>query len=283
MNKTCQVCLTKHDIQHFDDLSVLALDGSLARSPCRELLNILLLPHKNITIPRFFEEVHKTYKTISKHDVNSFFKMNEYLIQHAQLTRRAQTKRTKQTPYNILGNKLEYFEVDILIPQKRNQTGKKTILMAIDQISRYLFYVILPSKSSASSVDGMKTLITKIRTKQQNIYNGLFVNSTIKMASDYGREFNNSKVRNLLRSSNVKLTMEKKRNRLPFINRQGYMSSFLIILQISLMFPATHDMWSGPVWFWPMCMSYLLMKLAINEKGIPVIDAFGLHHNCQRL
>ena len=78
------------------------------------------------------------------------------------------------------------------------------VLLIIDQVSKFCFAAFFKRKKEENIVEGFKTIMQEIRTKQnENILT--YLNTNMLFLTDYGEEFKFSKVVRYLESNNSKI------------------------------------------------------------------------------
>ena len=113
-------------------------------------------------------------------------------------------KKTKKFQHYITDNNcLSTFQAD-LITYKFKSEGFIYVLLVIDQVSKFCFAAFFKRKKEENIVEGFKTIINEIRTKQnENILT--YLNQNMLFLTDYGEEFKFSKVVRCIESNNSKI------------------------------------------------------------------------------
>lgn len=105
-------------------------------------------------------------------DVEKFFMQNRYLSQYSGQRRNQKKKKRKHQYRQIFENSdsLQTFNVDLMENSRKelNHNSTNYTLIAVDIVSRYIFYENLLSKKTRMIVEVFKSLLKKIR-KLKNI------------------------------------------------------------------------------------------------------------------
>ena len=113
-------------------------------------------------------------------------------------------KKDKQFQHYITDNNcLSSFQAD-LITYKFKSESFIYVLLVIDQVSKLCFAAFFKRKKEENLVEGFKTIMHEIRTKQkENILT--YLNQDMLFLTDYGEEFKFSKVVKYLKENNCKI------------------------------------------------------------------------------
>ena len=113
-------------------------------------------------------------------------------------------KKTKQFQHYITDNNcLSTFQADLITYKFKNE-GFIYVLLIIDQVSKFCFAAFFKRKKEENIVEGFKTIMQEIRTKQnENILT--YLNQNMLFLTDYGEEFKFSKVVRYIESNNSKI------------------------------------------------------------------------------
>ena len=113
-------------------------------------------------------------------------------------------KKDKQFQHYITDNNcLSSFQAD-LITYKFKSESFIYVLLVIDQVSKLCFAAFFKRKKEENLVEGFKTIMHEIRTKQkENILT--YLNQDMLLLTDYGEEFKFSKVVKYLKENNCKI------------------------------------------------------------------------------
>ena len=113
-------------------------------------------------------------------------------------------KKTKQFQHYITDNNcLSTFQADLITYKFKNE-GFIYVLLIIDQVSKFCFAAFFKRKKEENIVEGFKTIMKEIRTKQ-NEHILTYLNTNMLFLTDYGEEFKFSKVVRYLESNNCKI------------------------------------------------------------------------------
>ena len=100
-------------------------------------------------------------------DVEKFFLQNRYLSQFSGQRRNLKTRKRKYLYRQIYetSSSLQTFYVDLIVNSKNfsHKSVNTYTLIAIDIVSRFIFYVNISSKKSTEVLSAFKTLLKKIR------------------------------------------------------------------------------------------------------------------------
>lgn len=153
---------------------------------------------------RFYKEIKKQkIKNISYKNIKTFWLKNEYLSTFSGEIRRAKTIPFKFQKYRYENFICKNFQIDVYIPQKIYDVKKPGILIAIDTVSRFLFFTKIPTKEKSDMVNAFKNIISQIRKKQINLFKKTSYKNHLTFLSDMGGEFISKKLQNFLSSLNA--------------------------------------------------------------------------------
>ena len=150
---------------------------------------------------RFKQFVKESEPEIKVKDVEYFWGNYSFTSKFAGQKRK---KKTKQFQHYITDNNcLSTFQAD-LITYKFKSEGFIYVLLVIDQVSKFCFAAFFKRKKEENLVEGFKTIIHEIRTKQkENIFT--YLNHNLLFLTDYGEEFKFAKVVSYIESNNSKI------------------------------------------------------------------------------
>ena len=150
---------------------------------------------------RFKQFVKKSEPEIKVKDVRYFWETYSFT---SKFTGQRSKKKNKQFQHYITNNNcLSSFQAD-LITYKFKSESFIYVLLVIDQVSKLCFAAFFKRKKEQNIVEGFKTILHEIRTKQKkNILT--YLNENMLFLTDYGEEFKFSKVVNYLKQNNCKI------------------------------------------------------------------------------